>query len=161
MPHHAYRTAPPRLHGLDYTPSPLTPFLPIPPRAFPSLRYLQPYANAPRPPQLSAHQIAMELGPGERLGPPGWYEGGLLALAHDLGKRLLPAFDTPLGIPVHRVNLRKGIPRGRCTGYSLLRCLTVYQHARWPNTTWNDLQQNFFFSSAAGNRCCTVARKNT
>ncbi|CAM9195640.1 unnamed protein product, partial [Hapterophycus canaliculatus] len=38
--------------------------------------------------------------------------GELLSLAHDLGDRLLPAFDTPLGIPVHRVNLRKGIPRG-------------------------------------------------
>lgn len=63
-------------------------------------------------PQLSAHQIATELGPSGRLGPPGWYSGELLSLAHDLGNRLLPAFDTPLGIPVHRVNLRKGIPRG-------------------------------------------------
>lgn len=36
----------------------------------------------------------------------------MLALARDLGERLLPAFATPLGIPVHRVNLRKGIPRG-------------------------------------------------
>lgn len=65
-----------------------------------------------RPRQLSAHQIATELGPSSRLGPPGWYSGELLSLAHDLGKRLLPAFDTPLGIPVHRVNLQKGIPRG-------------------------------------------------
>lgn len=46
------------------------------------------------------------------MGPPGWYDGGLLSLAYDLGKRLMPAFDTPLGIPVHRVNLRKGVPRG-------------------------------------------------
>ncbi|CAB1108976.1 unnamed protein product [Ectocarpus sp. CCAP 1310/34] len=61
---------------------------------------------------LSAHQIATELGPSGRLGPPGWYGGELLWLAHDLGRRLLPAFDTPLGIPVHRVNLRKGVPRG-------------------------------------------------
>eukprot|EP00903_Cladosiphon_okamuranus_P007652 g7420.t1 len=61
---------------------------------------------------LSAHQIATELGASGRLGPPGWYNGELLSLAHDLGKRLLPAFDTPLGIPVHRVNLKKGIPRG-------------------------------------------------
>ncbi|CAM9618148.1 unnamed protein product [Ectocarpus fasciculatus] len=61
---------------------------------------------------LSAHQIATELGPSGRLGPPGWYGGELLSLAHDLGRRLLPAFDTPLGIPVHRVNLRKGVPRG-------------------------------------------------
>ncbi|CAM9702171.1 unnamed protein product, partial [Ectocarpus sp. 12 AP-2014] len=42
----------------------------------------------------------------------GWYGGELLSLAYDLGRRLLPAFDTPLGIPVHRVNLRKGVPRG-------------------------------------------------
>ncbi|CAN0032910.1 unnamed protein product, partial [Ectocarpus sp. 12 AP-2014] len=61
---------------------------------------------------LSAHQIATELGPSGRLGPPGWYGGELLSLAYDLGRRLLPAFDTPLGIPVHRVNLRKGVPRG-------------------------------------------------
>lgn len=43
---------------------------------------------------------------------PGWYKGELLDLAYDLGSRLLPAFNTPLGIPVHRVNLRTGIPKG-------------------------------------------------
>ena len=32
----------------------------------------------------------------------------LLALAVDLGERLLVAFDTPTGIPLHRVNLRRG-----------------------------------------------------
>lgn len=63
--------------------------------------------------QLSAHQIATELDGGGRLGPSGWYSGGLLDLAYDLGKRLLPAFDTRLGIPVHRVNLRTGVPRGQ------------------------------------------------
>ena len=62
--------------------------------------------------QLSAHQIATYLEAGGRLGSPGWYDGGLLTLAYDLGKRLLPAFDTPLGIPIHRVNLRKGVSRG-------------------------------------------------
>lgn len=33
-----------------------------------------------------------------------WYRGELLDLAHDLGRRLLPAFSTPTGIPYARVN---------------------------------------------------------
>ncbi|KAG7398626.1 ER degradation-enhancing alpha-mannosidase-like protein 3 [Phytophthora boehmeriae] len=37
------------------------------------------------------------------------YQGELLALAENLGRRLLPAFDTPTGIPVHRINLRRGV----------------------------------------------------
>lgn len=32
-----------------------------------------------------------------------WYRGELLELAYDLGKRLLPAFDTPTGLPYARV----------------------------------------------------------
>lgn len=39
------------------------------------------------------------------------YSGGLLRLATDLGERLLPAFDTPTGIPLSWVNLRKVIVR--------------------------------------------------
>ena len=38
------------------------------------------------------------------------YDGQLLRLAHDLAKRLLPAFSTPTGIPYPRVNLSHGIP---------------------------------------------------
>lgn len=38
------------------------------------------------------------------------YDGQLLRLAHDLGKRLLPAFHTSTGLPYPRVNLRHGIP---------------------------------------------------
>lgn len=38
------------------------------------------------------------------------YDGQLLRLAYDLGKRLLPAFWTSTGIPYPRVNLRDGIP---------------------------------------------------
>ncbi|GMF43156.1 unnamed protein product [Phytophthora fragariaefolia] len=42
------------------------------------------------------------------------YHGELLKLAEDLGRRLLPAFETPTGIPVHRVNLRRGVlPKDR------------------------------------------------
>lgn len=63
---------------------------------------------------------------GSRLGPPGWYEGGLLPLALDLGRRLLPAFDTPLGIPVHRVNLRTGIPYGATVQSSRLAGIRIF-----------------------------------
>ncbi|THH12390.1 hypothetical protein EW145_g47 [Phellinidium pouzarii] len=41
-----------------------------------------------------------------------WYEGELLEMAHDLGKRMLPAFATPTGIPFARLNLRHGVPYG-------------------------------------------------
>ena len=38
------------------------------------------------------------------------YDGQLLRLAHDLGRRLLPAFSTATDLPYPRVNLRYGIP---------------------------------------------------
>ncbi|KAI9717582.1 MAG: alpha mannosidase-like protein [Chrysothrix sp. TS-e1954] len=38
------------------------------------------------------------------------YDGQLLRLAHDLGKRLLPAFHTVTGLPYPRVNLKYGVP---------------------------------------------------
>jgi len=38
-----------------------------------------------------------------------WYRDELLVLAHDLGLRLLPAFNTTSGLPLPRVNLRHGI----------------------------------------------------
>lgn len=38
------------------------------------------------------------------------YDGQLLRLAHDLGRRLLPAFHTPTGLPYPRVNLKYGTP---------------------------------------------------
>ena len=47
------------------------------------------------------------------------YDGLLLDLAHDLGKRLLPAFDTKTGIPYGTVNLLHGIPHGETTVASL------------------------------------------
>lgn len=36
------------------------------------------------------------------------YDGQLLSMAHELGTRLLPAFDTPSGMPYHRINLATG-----------------------------------------------------
>lgn len=43
------------------------------------------------------------------------YNGSLLILAVDLGNRLLPAFDTPTGLPYGTVNLRHGVPPGETT----------------------------------------------
>ncbi|KAE9532028.1 hypothetical protein AGLY_010230 [Aphis glycines] len=40
-----------------------------------------------------------------------WYNGELLAMAKDLGYRLMPAFNTTTGIPYSRVNLRYGIKK--------------------------------------------------
>jgi mannosidase alpha-like ER degradation enhancer 1 len=50
---------------------------------------------------LSGHLFAER--PEQKFHLP-WYRGQLLAMAHDLGKRMLPAFDTPTGIPYARVN---------------------------------------------------------
>jgi hypothetical protein len=40
------------------------------------------------------------------------YDGLLLTLAHDIGKRLVLAFDTDTGIPFGTVNLLRGVPPG-------------------------------------------------
>jgi hypothetical protein len=37
------------------------------------------------------------------------YNGQLLSMARELALRLLPAFDTPTGLPYHRINLQTGI----------------------------------------------------
>ncbi|KAJ0409517.1 hypothetical protein ATCC90586_009057 [Pythium insidiosum] len=62
---------------------------------------------------LSAHLIASP----EHLGvlTADEYSGELLALAVDLGRRLLPAFETPTELPVHRVHLQRGLTRGAPT----------------------------------------------
>eukprot|EP00850_Spirogloea_muscicola_P005021 SM000022S07235 [mRNA] locus=s22:748911:753445:+ [translate_table: standard] len=52
---------------------------------------------------LSAHLLAKS--PGSKLLQK-WYDGRLLALAEDLGRRLLPAFQSPTGIPYAWVNLK-------------------------------------------------------
>ncbi|KAL3697129.1 hypothetical protein R1sor_011205 [Riccia sorocarpa] len=55
---------------------------------------------------VSAHMLALDSKKGlMRSG----YEGQLLRLAEDLGRRLLPAFNTPTGIPYAWVNLKHGI----------------------------------------------------
>ncbi|CAE6449780.1 unnamed protein product [Rhizoctonia solani] len=40
-----------------------------------------------------------------------WYNDELLSMAYDLGRRLLPAFNTNTGIPFARINLRHGVPK--------------------------------------------------
>jgi hypothetical protein len=53
---------------------------------------------------LSAHQLALYVFSNNRI-----YDGkSLLNYAIEIGKRILPAFDTRTGIPVHRVNLATG-----------------------------------------------------
>eukprot|EP00741_Cyanophora_paradoxa_P013921 tig00020723_g13438.t1 len=59
---------------------------------------------------LAAHQAALV----PELSPPG-YNRSLLILAEDLGRRLLPAFVTPTGIPYGTVNLRWGVPPNETT----------------------------------------------
>lgn len=64
---------------------------------------------------LSTHQLAL---PGHPTHPGfdlPWYSTELLDLAVDLADRLLPAFRTPTGIPVARVNLRRGVAKGETT----------------------------------------------
>ncbi|XP_043692306.1 alpha-mannosidase I MNS4 [Telopea speciosissima] len=55
---------------------------------------------------LSAHLIASDYATGMRIPS---YENQLLHLSEDLARRLLPAFDTPTGIPFGSVNLLHGV----------------------------------------------------
>lgn len=58
---------------------------------------------------LMSHRAGVEL-------EPGWpCNGPLLRLAEDVARRLLPAFDTPTGMPYGTVNLRHGVPVGETT----------------------------------------------
>ncbi|XP_075512241.1 alpha-mannosidase I MNS4 [Primulina tabacum] len=55
---------------------------------------------------LSAHLLASDYNTGMRIPS---YDDELLRLAEDLGRRMLPAFDTPTGIPFGSVNLLLGV----------------------------------------------------
>ncbi|KAL3507753.1 hypothetical protein ACH5RR_033135 [Cinchona calisaya] len=55
---------------------------------------------------LSAHLIASDYNTGMRVPS---YDDELLYLAEDLARRMLPAFDTPTGIPFGSVNLMHGV----------------------------------------------------
>lgn len=56
---------------------------------------------------LSAHVLASTLK--HEVPCLHWYNGELLAMAEDLGKRLLPSFNTSTGIPHGKINLRHGM----------------------------------------------------
>ncbi|KAM0789813.1 hypothetical protein ACM66B_006664 [Microbotryomycetes sp. NB124-2] len=58
---------------------------------------------------LSGHLLAVDTKRGFALP---WYDNELLKLATDLGTRLLPAFNTPTGIPYARIHLQRGIKKG-------------------------------------------------
>lgn len=59
----------------------------------------------------SAQGIANDVDAQHIRWPTGFvYDGQLLRLARDLGRRLLPAFHTVTGLPYPRVNLRHGVP---------------------------------------------------
>jgi len=59
------------------------------------------------------------------------YKGKLLELALDLGKRFLPAFETPTGIPYARVNLRHGVAKGESVETCALSLLEIEIRAEW------------------------------
>ncbi|CAL5198295.1 unnamed protein product [Lathyrus oleraceus] len=52
----------------------------------------------------------------------GSYKNQLLGLAEDLGKRFLPAFDTPTGLPYAWVNLKYGVMENETTETSTSGC---------------------------------------
>ena len=59
---------------------------------------------------LSGHLLSLQAGVDL---PEGWpCQGPLLDLAVDVASRLLPAFDTPTGMPYGTVNLMHGVPKG-------------------------------------------------
>ncbi|KAK4478154.1 hypothetical protein RD792_017436, partial [Penstemon davidsonii] len=76
---------------------------------------------------LSAHLIASDYNTGMRIPS---YEDELLHLAEDLARRMLPAFDTPTGIPFGSVNLLHGVDENEskakpfCILFTLLKFCT-------------------------------------
>lgn len=61
---------------------------------------------------LSTHTLLTEPDPATKINPALWlpvHNNTLLTLATDLADRLLPAFDTPTGIPFGSINLIRGV----------------------------------------------------
>ncbi|GJP49467.1 hypothetical protein CLOM_g8666 [Closterium sp. NIES-68] len=58
----------------------------------------------------------------EGRGSGAWYSGELLVLAEQLGRRLMPAFNTPTGIPYAWINLKYGVRAGETTETSTSGC---------------------------------------
>ena len=57
--------------------------------------------------------------------PIAGYSGSLLRQATDLANRLLPAFNTPTGIPFGTINLRFGVPHDESTEASVAGAGTI------------------------------------
>ena len=57
--------------------------------------------------------------------PIAGYSGSLLRQATDLANRLLPAFNTPTGIPFGTINLRFGVPQDESTEASVAGAGTI------------------------------------
>ncbi|KAK4486093.1 hypothetical protein RD792_008761 [Penstemon davidsonii] len=68
---------------------------------------------------VSAHILATDST--NRLGK-GMYKNELLLLAEELGKRFLPAFDTPTGLPYAWINLKHGVMDNEITETSTSGC---------------------------------------
>ncbi|XP_050530017.1 ER degradation-enhancing alpha-mannosidase-like protein 2 isoform X2 [Daktulosphaira vitifoliae] len=62
---------------------------------------------------LSAHILSHRASKNLEMGWP--CNGPLLRMAEDVARKLLPAFDTPTGMPYGTVNLRSGVPKGETT----------------------------------------------
>ncbi|GFS09323.1 LOW QUALITY PROTEIN: alpha-1,2-Mannosidase [Elysia marginata] len=62
---------------------------------------------------LSAHLLMSRA---EMVLEPAWpCSGPLLRMAENIARKILPAFDTPTGMPYGTVNLRHGVPKGETT----------------------------------------------
>lgn len=62
---------------------------------------------------LSAHLL---MNRAEMVLEPAWpCSGPLLRMAENIARKILPAFDTPTGMPYGTVNLRHGVPKGETT----------------------------------------------
>uniref|UniRef100_T1IZX8 alpha-1,2-Mannosidase n=1 Tax=Strigamia maritima TaxID=126957 RepID=T1IZX8_STRMM len=72
---------------------------------------------------LSAHLLSKKAGMELEDGWP--CSGPLLRLAESVGRRLLPAFDTPTKMPYGTVNLRHGVPSNE-TPVTCTACVTSY-----------------------------------
>ena len=71
---------------------------------------------------------------------PGGYKNQLLQLAYDLGRRLMPSFDTPTGIPYAWINLKVlcYIPR-----FNILENFAKIPCSLWVDVFLSNLSWNF------------------
>lgn len=78
---------------------------------------------------LSAHLLASDYTTGMRIPS---YDDELLHLAEDLGRRMLPAFDTPTGIPFGSVNLLLGVDENESKAKLLCILFSIFKYYLFP-----------------------------